>query len=39
LLSHQVDIRTPSPIIKEDMQFSKVLPVKQFSGKTWKLIT
>jgi hypothetical protein len=29
-------MRTPSPKIEEDMQFPKVLPVKQFSGKTAK---
>jgi hypothetical protein len=32
-------MHTPSPKIEEDMQFLKVLPVKQFSGKSWKLIT
>jgi hypothetical protein len=26
-------MHTPSPKIEEDMKFSKVLPVKQFSGK------
>jgi hypothetical protein len=39
MLSHQVDMHTPSPKIKEDMQFPKVLSVKQFYEKTWKLIT
>jgi hypothetical protein len=34
LISHQVDMQTPSPKIEEDMQFPKVLPIKQFSGKT-----
>jgi hypothetical protein len=31
-------MHTPSPKIKEDMKFPKVLTVKQFSEKTWKLI-
>jgi hypothetical protein len=33
MFSHQVDMHTPSPKIEEDMQFPKVMPVKQFSAK------
>jgi hypothetical protein len=29
-------MHTPSPKIEEDMQFPKMLPVKQFSGKNAK---
>jgi hypothetical protein len=31
-------MHTPSSKIEEDMKFLKVLTVKQFSGKTWKLV-
>jgi hypothetical protein len=33
LLSHQVDMHTASPKIKEDMKIPKVLTIKQYSRK------
>jgi hypothetical protein len=39
LCFHLVGMHTPSSRIKEDIEFPKVLNVKQFLEKQWELIT
>jgi hypothetical protein len=35
---HMADMHTQYPKIEEDIEFSKLLTVKQLPEKTWKLI-